>query len=98
MASANLLGVEEGVDRRSTSPPAASETTGTEVRARLEHMFRAHHELVWRTFRRVGLPAEAAADATQQVFLIAAERMADIRLGSERAFLIGTALRLSQTL
>jgi RNA polymerase sigma-70 factor, ECF subfamily len=98
MASANLLGVEEGGERRSTSPPAASETTGTEVRARLEHMFRAHHELVWRTFRRVGLPAEAAADATQQVFLIAAERMADIRLGSERAFLIGTALRLSQTL
>ncbi|MDQ2645019.1 MAG: sigma-70 family RNA polymerase sigma factor [Myxococcota bacterium] len=100
MASATLLGVEEAGDRHSapTPSPTPSEMTESEVRTRLEQMFRAHHELVWRTFRRVGLPAEAAADATQQVFLIAAERMSDIRLGSERAFLIGTALRVSQTL
>lgn len=60
-------------------------------------MFRAHHELVWRTLRRFGLPPEAAADATQQAFLIAAERLDDIRAGSERAFLFGTALRLART-
>jgi RNA polymerase sigma-70 factor (ECF subfamily) len=64
---------------------------------RLERMFRAHHELVWRTLRRLGLPPEAAADATQQAFLIAAERLDDIRQGSERAFLFGTALRLART-
>ena len=66
-------------------------------KARLERMFRAHHELVWRTLRRLGLPPEAAADATQQAFLIAAERLEDIRQGSERAFLFGTALRLART-
>jgi RNA polymerase sigma-70 factor (ECF subfamily) len=66
-------------------------------RARLEQMFRAHHELVWRTLRRMGLSPEAAADATQQAFLIAAERLSDIRAGSERAFLFGTALRLAKT-
>lgn len=60
-------------------------------------MFRAHHELVWRTLRRFGLSPEAAADATQQAFLIAAERLDDIRMGSERAFLFGTALRLART-
>lgn len=60
-------------------------------------MFRAHHELIWRTLRRLGLSPEAAADATQQAFLIAAERLDDIRSGSERAFLFGTAVRLAKT-
>lgn len=67
-------------------------------RARLQHMFDAHHALVWRTLRRRGLDADAAADATQQVFLIATERLGDIRSGSERAFLIGTALRLARSI
>jgi RNA polymerase sigma-70 factor (ECF subfamily) len=53
--------------------------------------------MVWRTLRRLGLGPEVAADATQQVFLIAAERVGDIKPGSERAFLIGTALRHSRT-
>jgi RNA polymerase sigma-70 factor, ECF subfamily len=63
-------------------------------RTRLERMFTAHHVLVWRTLRRRGLDPETAADATQQTFLIAAERLDDIAPGSERAFLIGTALRV----
>jgi RNA polymerase sigma-70 factor (ECF subfamily) len=79
----------EGVPDVPAHDPAA--------RARLERMFRAHHELIWRTLRRLGLAPEAAADATQQAFLIAAERMSDIREGSERAFLFGTALRLAKT-
>jgi len=36
-----------------------------------------------------------AADVTQQAFLIAAERLDDIAQGSERAFLMATALRLA---
>jgi RNA polymerase sigma-70 factor, ECF subfamily len=66
-------------------------------RSRLEKMFRAHHELVWRTLRRLGLRPEQAADTAQQAFLIAAERLGDIRAGSERAFLFGTAVRLAHT-
>jgi RNA polymerase sigma-70 factor, ECF subfamily len=72
--------------------PRVTERTGE----RLERMFRDHHERVWRTLRRFGLSPEAAADATQQAFLIAAERVDDIRIGSERAFLFGTALRLGR--
>jgi RNA polymerase sigma-70 factor (ECF subfamily) len=64
-------------------------------RARLERMFNAHNALVWRTLRRRGLDPDAAADATQQTFLVAAERLADINHDSERAFLVGTALRLA---
>jgi RNA polymerase sigma-70 factor, ECF subfamily len=66
-------------------------------RTRLEGMFRAHHELVWRTLRRRGLGPDAAADMVQQAFLVAAERLDDILLGSERAFLVGTALRLARS-
>jgi RNA polymerase sigma-70 factor (ECF subfamily) len=65
--------------------------------ARLERMFVAHHALVWRTLRRRGLEAEAAADATQQAFVVAAERLADINPDSERAFLVGTALRVAMS-
>jgi RNA polymerase sigma-70 factor, ECF subfamily len=66
-------------------------------RERLERMFRDHHEVIWRLFRRMGFEADASSDLTQQVFLIAAERLSDIRPPSERAFLFGTALRLSRT-
>lgn len=65
-------------------------------RERLERLFKDHHESVWRTLRRLGLTSEAAADATQQAFLIAAERVDDIHHGSERAFLFGTAIRLAR--
>jgi RNA polymerase sigma-70 factor (ECF subfamily) len=85
MANASLLLVE---------PKPLDEA---QRRSRLEKMFRAHHELVWRTLRRLGLGPEQAADAAQQAFLIAAERLGDIRQGSERAFLFGTAIRLART-
>lgn len=64
--------------------------------ARLERMFKEHHAPVWRTLRRLGLGPESAADATQQAFVIAAERLADVREGSERAYLFGTAIRLAR--
>lgn len=67
-------------------------------RMRLARMFAAHHETVWRSLRRRGLSPDAAADATQQTFLVAAERLDDIHLDSERAFLLGTARRVAHTL
>lgn len=73
----------------------ATMTSAESSRQRLEQMFKAHHELVWRTLRRLGLDPNAAADLAQQVYLIAAERLGDIHHGSERAFLVGTAIRLA---
>jgi RNA polymerase sigma-70 factor (ECF subfamily) len=72
------------------SPPPAGDP------ARLEQMFRAHRGLVWRLLRCRGLAPDAAADATQEVFLVAAQRLPDIQVGKERAFLIGTALHVMQ--
>src|SRR6188474_2392048 len=89
---------ESGMPQRSAL--ATGELEAVPVGAdssRLRLMFESHHELVWRTLRRRGLAPDAAADATQQAFLIAAERLGDIRQGSERAFLIGTALRLARS-
>ena len=85
-----------GMQRRAAVQP--TQPAGADApsqRARLEAMFEAHHELVWRTLRRYGLDAEAAADVAQQAFLVAVERIDDIWQGSERAFLVGTALRLA---
>ena len=64
---------------------------------RLEQMFRAHHDLIWRTLRRLGMNQDAAADGTQQAFLVAAERLEQIRPGAERSFLFGTALRIARS-
>src|SRR5690242_16242078 len=66
-------------------------------RARLERMFNEHHDFIWRLVRRLGLSAGSADDAAQHVFLVAAERLTDIKPGSERAFLFGTALRVARS-
>lgn len=89
-----LIEPNEGVSVADASAAPASSAAG---RARLERMFHAHHQLVWRVLRRLGLAPDGATDMTQQVFLIAAERLTDIRPESERAFLLGTALRLARS-
>ncbi|MEY4545925.1 MAG: hypothetical protein RL685_2120 [Pseudomonadota bacterium] len=89
MPSATMM-MEQTAEEASLGARAAS-------RIRLEQMFRLHHELIWRTLRRLGLSPDLAADTTQQAYLIAAERLGDIRFGSERAFLFSTAIGLART-
>jgi len=67
------------------------------ARARLERMFSEHHDFIWRLLRRLGLSTGGADDGAQHVFLVAAERIEDIKLGSERSFLFGTALRVARS-
>lgn len=78
------------------APRAMDRVAGTDG-ARLEAMYRAHHVSIWRTLRRLGFSPEAAADATHQAYLIAAERISQILLGSEKAFLFATAIQLAKT-
>ncbi|MDH5675601.1 MAG: hypothetical protein OEZ06_25990 [Myxococcales bacterium] len=59
-------------------------------------MFDLHQQAVWRTLRRYGLDPDADAELGQQAYLVAVERVDDIWPGSERAFLLGTALRLAR--
>lgn len=65
---------------------------------RLARAIDADYRFIWRLLRRFGVPEHHAEDAAQQVFLIVAERMADIEPGRERAFAFGTALRVAQSL
>jgi len=61
-------------------------------------MIASDYRLIWRVLRRLGVPSDSVDDAAQQVFLIAAERLDDIAVQSERAFVFGTALRVAQSL
>jgi RNA polymerase sigma-70 factor (ECF subfamily) len=60
-------------------------------------MFNEHHDFIWRLLRRLGVSREKADDASQNVFLVATERVDSIQPGSERAFLFGTALRVARS-
>lgn len=54
-----------------------------------------HLDFVWRSLRRFGVPAADVDDATQQVFLIANDKLPKILPGSERSFLVGVATRVA---
>jgi RNA polymerase sigma-70 factor (ECF subfamily) len=58
-------------------------------------MFDAHHDVVWRTLRRLGVPPAQVDDATQRVFLVAVRRLDEIRSDEESRFLYGVALRVA---
>jgi RNA polymerase sigma-70 factor (ECF subfamily) len=65
--------------------------------ARLERMFATYHATVWRILRRRGLSRDAAADATQEAFMVAIERLDEIGPEDERSFLIRNALQVART-
>lgn len=75
------------------SAPAAS--TAAE-KARLAAMVGEHFELIWRSLARMSVPSAELADCVQQVFVVASRRLSSIAVGSERSFLLGTALRVAR--
>jgi RNA polymerase sigma-70 factor (ECF subfamily) len=64
-------------------------------RARLQAMVDEQFDFVWRTLARMSIPRADLADSVQQVFLVASRRLPSIAVGSERSFLLGTALRVA---
>jgi glucose/mannose transport system substrate-binding protein len=50
----------------------------------------AHH------LARLGVPPAEVDDAVQEVFIVAARKLSEMRAGSERAFLFATALRVAR--
>ncbi len=75
-----------------------AELPASSLTLELEPLFVRHYASVWRLLRRFGVPAAALDDAAQEVFWVAARRLADIRPGSETAFLYGVALRIASNL
>ncbi len=64
--------------------------------ARLTAMVDAHFDFIWRSLRRLGIPAGDADDGAQRVFVVAARKLSEIELGKERPFLFGTAYRVAR--
>lgn len=75
----------------------AARTGGTfqasaEAQARLRSALGCYFNLMWRSLRRLGVPAAEVDDAVQQVFLTFAERLPEVPVNSERSFLLGTCV------
>jgi RNA polymerase sigma-70 factor (ECF subfamily) len=78
---------EDDPPNAGTSPPSQGEVpspTSAEVAA------------VWRLLRRLGAPDSEVDDATQEVFLIVAQRAGEIHPGRLRSFTYGVALRVAR--
>jgi RNA polymerase sigma-70 factor (ECF subfamily) len=61
---------------------------------RVHRAVRQHYAGLWRFLRRMGLPPHQADDVAQTTILVALEALSRIVMGSERAFLYATAVRL----
>jgi RNA polymerase sigma-70 factor (ECF subfamily) len=97
-ATAASLAVGEG-----SVPSAGAETPDRAAPARddarrARSLVTTHFDFVWRLLRRLGVPEADVDDATQQVFVVAASRLASIPEGNERTFVFGTAVRTAATL
>jgi RNA polymerase sigma-70 factor (ECF subfamily) len=62
---------------------------------RIRKLVIEQNAFVWRSLVRLGVPRADAEDSLQQVFLVAARRIADIHAGAERSFLYGVCLRVA---
>jgi len=87
-------------------PPQRTEVTSARLRAvatptsehdaeRLSELLRAHYARVWRTLRRLGVDEGCADDAAQEAFIVLSRRLGDVRQGSERTFLLSSAVRIA---
>lgn len=61
----------------------------------LPALVEAHADFVWRSLRRLGVPEASADDATQQVFLVAQQKVTSIARGKERSFLFAVAMNVA---
>jgi RNA polymerase sigma-70 factor (ECF subfamily) len=84
--------------RHQAEPPSAALALEgeTEVpRQPFQQLVERNIDFVWRTLRRLGVPDAEVDDATQQVFLTASAKLAQIRPGKERSFLIAVTMRVA---
>jgi RNA polymerase sigma-70 factor (ECF subfamily) len=62
---------------------------------RLRGLVDAHQDFIWRSLRRLGVPAAQVDDATQEVFCVVMRRLDQIERGAERSFLFSVAMRVA---
>jgi RNA polymerase sigma-70 factor (ECF subfamily) len=86
---------DSSVDIGTDSVPDTDDSGQPPSPVHFKQLVGEHIDFVWRSLRRFGVPAADVDDATQQVFLIANQKLDKIRAGSERAFLVGVATRVA---
>jgi RNA polymerase sigma-70 factor (ECF subfamily) len=91
--------VGEAERRRSSDPVSGPHVVRDALPAadneRLARLLKAYFREVWRVVRRFGVPEAGADDAAQEVFIVAARRLAEIEPGRERQFLLAAAVRVA---
>ena len=78
-----------------SSPSAVARPRETAASARLERMVAEHLDGLWRFARRLGVAEVDVDDVLQEVIMITATRLDDVRRESERAFLFATTFRVA---
>ena len=77
-----------------TSPSPASSLAQVDE-ARLRRVVSTHFDALWRFLRRLGIPESDVDDAVQEVILVVAKKLDQVRDGSERSFVLSTAFRVA---
>jgi RNA polymerase sigma-70 factor (ECF subfamily) len=94
--------VRKAMDSESVPAEAAQDDRGqarVTLRAEdFEAAVTAHFPSIWRFLRRLGVPASDVDDAAQEVVLVAARKLSEIVVGSERAFFLSTAYHVARHL
>lgn len=63
----------------------------------LRRLVKEHYDFIWRLLARLNVSSPEVDDAAQQVFMVLVSReQLTIKVGSERAFLYGVALRVAK--
>jgi RNA polymerase sigma-70 factor, ECF subfamily len=83
-----------------TGHPAQGSSTAEARRlssSQLRRLVQEHYDFIWRLLSRLNVATAEVDDAAQQVFMVLVSRDGlTIKVGSERAFLYGVALRVAK--
>jgi RNA polymerase sigma-70 factor, ECF subfamily len=91
-------GIEDfrsGVHPLLMDPMVDAKDRAAEREARLRRMVDEHIDFVARVLRNAGTPAAEIDDEVQRTFITVARRLDDVRIGSEKSFLLQTALNVA---
>jgi RNA polymerase sigma-70 factor (ECF subfamily) len=98
MANTDIAAIGDPSRARHAALPAEARAPETSERAPtpcIRALVDEHHAFIWRTLRRMGVPAGQVDDAAQEVFCVLHRRLFDIRAGRERPFLFAVALNVA---
>ena len=85
----------EGPVLLESSAPSEQKPARVESLARLRCLIVNHHDLVWRTLRRLGVRDRDIEDAMQQVFIVVGNKLNALEPSRERSFIFGVAIRVA---